>query len=116
MSYRTHAGNMDASSAPRAPAWQIREYANAPSGQRPALLIGFGSRIDNSRDTLRLRDGSTVTGNFLGATADDIRFSVNGEVQHYARANVARIDFSRHRSIRLRSFPSPTGSCVAPIT
>jgi hypothetical protein len=45
-------------------------------------------------DTLRLRNGSTVTGNFLGATADDIRFSVNGEVQHYARANVAGIDFS----------------------
>jgi hypothetical protein len=44
-------------------------------------------------DTLRLRDGSTVTGNFLGATADDIRFSANGEVQHYTRVNVAGIDF-----------------------
>lgn len=45
-------------------------------------------------DTLRLRDGTSVNGSFVGATADDIRFSVNGEVQHYARTNVAGIDFN----------------------
>ncbi len=44
-------------------------------------------------DTLRLRDGSTVTGSLLSASGDDIRFSVNGAVQHYSRANVAGIDF-----------------------
>ena len=46
-----------------------------------------------SADTLRLRDGSNVNGEFQGATADDIRFSVNGELQHFARANVAQIIF-----------------------
>ena len=45
-------------------------------------------------DTLRMRDGSSVNGDFLGATADDIRFSVHGEVQHFARVNVAQIIFS----------------------
>jgi hypothetical protein len=55
-----------------------------------ALVLVLTTRAD----TLRLRDGATVTGNLLGATADDIRFSVNGEVQHYARVNVAGIDFS----------------------
>jgi hypothetical protein len=44
-------------------------------------------------DTLRLRDGSILTGSFVSATADDIRFSVDGEVQHFPRANVAGIDF-----------------------
>lgn len=46
-------------------------------------------------DTLRLRNGSTVNGDFLGGTADDIRFSVNGEVRHYSPANVAEITFSQ---------------------
>jgi hypothetical protein len=63
----------------------------------PAILrlsfLVFVLVVTTRADTLRLRDGSTVTGNFLGATADDIRFSVNGEVQHYARADVAGIDF-----------------------
>lgn len=59
-----------------------------------AFVLIFVLVLTTRADTLRLRDGSTVTGNFLGATADDIRFSVNGEVQHYARANVAGIDFS----------------------
>jgi hypothetical protein len=53
----------------------------------PVLI--FAAAI--SADTLRLRDGSSVNGDFMGATSSDIRFSVNGEVQHFARANVAQI-------------------------
>lgn len=56
----------------------------------PAMI--FAAAI--SADTLRMRDGSSVNGDFMGATSDDIRFSVNGEVQHFARANVAQIIFS----------------------
>jgi hypothetical protein len=63
-----------------------------PAVLRLYLLV-FVLVVTTRADTLRLRDGSTVTGNFLGATADDIRFSVNGEVQHYARADVAGIEF-----------------------
>jgi hypothetical protein len=44
-------------------------------------------------DTLRLRNGSIVNGSFLGGTADDVRFLVNDEVQHYARNDVAEITF-----------------------
>lgn len=58
------------------------------------LLLPLVLASTSPADTLRLRDGSSVTGNFVGATADDIRFSVNGEVQHYARSNVAGIEFS----------------------
>src|SRR5208282_308815 len=55
-------------------------------------LLIFAAAIP--ADTLRMRDGSSVNGDFLGATANDIRFSVNGEMQHYARVNVAQIIFS----------------------
>jgi len=56
-----------------------------------ALLSGLIFAAAVSADTLRMRDGSSLNGDFLGATADDIRFAVNGEVQHFARANVAQI-------------------------
>ena len=55
-----------------------------------ALVLAMSSQAD----TLRLRNGSTVNGSFLGGTADDVRFLVNDEVQHYARADVAEIVFS----------------------
>jgi hypothetical protein len=55
-----------------------------------ALVFAMSSQAD----TLRLRDGSTVNGSFLGGTADDVRFLVNDELQHYARADVAQIIFS----------------------
>jgi hypothetical protein len=72
----------------------VRGYEmHLPAILRLSLLI-FLLVLTARADTLRLRDGSIVTGNFLGATADDIRFSVNGEVQHYARAEVVGIDFS----------------------
>jgi hypothetical protein len=49
--------------------------------------------MSSQADTLRLRNGSTVNGNFLGGTAEDIRFLVNDEIRHYARARVAEIVF-----------------------
>ena len=64
-----------------------------PPGITRLSLLAFALALATPADKLRLRDGSTVTGDFVGATADDIRFSVNGLVQHYARQNVAGIDF-----------------------
>ena len=59
-------------------------------------------------DTLRLRDGSTVIGSYLGGTASDIRFLVNDQVQHYASTGVAEIIFG---SID-EPFPRPETSGV----
>jgi hypothetical protein len=56
-------------------------------------LLALAFAISTEADTLRMRDGSTVDGDFQGATQDDIRFSVNGLIQHFARANVAEIIF-----------------------
>lgn len=65
-----------------------------PAASVRLFLLSFAFVLTGSADTLRLRDGSTVNGTFVGASGDDIRFSVNGQVQHYARANVEGIDFS----------------------
>jgi hypothetical protein len=56
-------------------------------------ILALALAMSSQADTLRLRNGSTVNGSFLGGTADDIRFSVNDEVRHYARAGVAEITF-----------------------
>jgi hypothetical protein len=45
-------------------------------------------------DTLRLRSGATVTGSWLGGTADEVRFMVDDQVQKYPRANVVEVDFT----------------------
>jgi hypothetical protein len=56
-------------------------------------MLALVLAISIPADTLRLRDGSTVNGSFLGGTADDVRFLVNDQVQHYPRADVAAISF-----------------------
>ena len=56
-------------------------------------ILALALAMSSQADTLRLRNGSTVSGSFLGGTADDIRFLVNDEIQHYARARVAEIVF-----------------------
>jgi len=45
-------------------------------------------------DTLRLRNGATVTGSWLGGTADEVRFMVDDQVQKYPRANVISVEFT----------------------
>jgi hypothetical protein len=45
-------------------------------------------------DTLRLRNGSTVTGSWLGGTTDEVRFMVDDRVQRYPRAEVVEVDFT----------------------
>lgn len=54
-------------------------------------MLALALAMASHADTLRLRDGSTVNGSYMGGTADDIRFLVNDEVQHYARSGVAEI-------------------------
>jgi hypothetical protein len=44
-------------------------------------------------DTLRFRDGSSVTGSFLGGSKDEIRFLLNNQVQAYPKADVVEVTF-----------------------
>jgi len=45
-------------------------------------------------DTLRLRNGATVTGSWLGGTADQVRFMVDDRVKMYPRVDVVSVDFT----------------------
>jgi hypothetical protein len=58
-------------------------------------------------DTLRLRNGSVINGSFLGGTADDVRFLVNDEVQHYPRADVQSIVFGSTNAPPPSTAPPP---------
>ncbi len=55
-----------------------------------ALLLLFACQAD----TLRLRNGTTVSGNWLGGSADEVRFMVNDQVQRYPRADVVEVVFN----------------------
>jgi len=59
---------------------------------RSAIMAVFFA-MSLQADSLRMRDGSVVEGTFLGGTSYDIRFLVNDEVRHFARANVVGIVF-----------------------
>ncbi len=45
-------------------------------------------------DTLRLRNGTAVTGSWLGGSGDEVRFMVDDRVQRYPRADVVSVDFT----------------------
>jgi hypothetical protein len=57
-------------------------------------IAAFALAITCQADTLRLRNGATVTGSFLGGSADEVRFMVDDQVQRYARGDVAAVIFS----------------------
>jgi len=56
-------------------------------------ILALALAIATQADTLRLTNGSRVTGTFLGGTADYIRFLVGDDIRHYSRADVVAIDF-----------------------
>ena len=56
-------------------------------------IVAVVLAMSSQADSLRLRNGSIVNGSFLGGTADDVRFMVGDNVQHYARTDVAEIVF-----------------------
>ena len=60
---------------------------------RFVIAVIAGLALAGHADTLRLRNGTTVNGSFLGGSADEIRFMVNDEVEHFRRADVAEVVF-----------------------
>lgn len=60
---------------------------------RFVIAVIAGLAFAGRADTLRLRNGTTVNGSFLGGSADEIRFMVNDEVEHFRRADVAEVVF-----------------------
>ena len=56
-----------------------------------ALL--FALLLSARADTLTLRDGTTVKGNWLGVGAGQISFRVNNQVRTYPRSDVSEVIF-----------------------
>ncbi len=59
----------------------------------PCALALFGMLAASYGDTLTLRDGTTVTGSWLGADRDQINFLVGNRSVRYARSNVTGVTF-----------------------
>ena len=60
---------------------------------RSATLL-FALFLSARADTLTLRDGTTVTGTWLGAGAGQISFRVNNQVRTYPRSDVSEVIFT----------------------
>ncbi len=61
---------------------------------RHSTALLFALLLSARADTLTLRDGTTVTGTWLGAGAGQISFRVNNQVRTYPRSDVSEVIFS----------------------
>ncbi len=57
-------------------------------------ILALALLMAGQADTLRLRNGTIVTGTFLGGTTDELRFMVDDQVQKYPRTDVVEVDFT----------------------
>jgi hypothetical protein len=64
-------------------------------------------------DTLRLRNGRTVSGNFLGGSADEVRFMVDDQVQKFPRADVVEVSFTSIMAPEVDVAPAPPPKIAA---
>ena len=60
---------------------------------RSSTLL-FAFLLSARADTLTLRDGTTMTGTWVGAEAGQISFRVNNRVRTYPRSEVSEVIFS----------------------
>jgi len=68
-------------------------------------------------DTLKMNDGTTVQGKYLGGTDSQITFYVNGNLQHFPVANVESITFGTQDSpAPAMSSSTNSQTTAAPVT
>lgn len=60
--------------------------------ERTAFLV-FAVAVACDADTLQFRDGSSVTGTWLGGTAHEIRFLVNNQAQSFPKSDIVEVTF-----------------------
>lgn len=78
-----------------------------------SLLAAIAALSVASADTLTLRDGRTVEGQFLGGTARQIRMAVGDSVQTFDVSDVASLQFE---DAKAPAMPQPTpGAAPAPL-
>jgi hypothetical protein len=57
-------------------------------------ILALALLVAGQADTLRLRNGATVTGSWLGGTTDEVRFMVDDQVRRYPRSDIVEVDFT----------------------
>jgi len=57
-------------------------------------MLALALLMAGQADTIRLRNGTIVTGSWLGGTTDEVRFMVDDQVRRYPRADVVEVDFA----------------------
>jgi hypothetical protein len=75
-------------------------------------ILALALLAASQADTIRLRNGSTLTGTWLGGDTGEVRFMVDDRVQRFPRADVVEVDFT---SIGAGS-PVDGGGSIGPIT
>ncbi len=76
------------------------------------LLVALAALSISSADTLTLRDGRTVDGQFLGGTARQIRMAVGDSVQTFDVSDVASLQFE---GAKLSAAPQPQPAAPSPL-
>jgi hypothetical protein len=70
-------------------------------------MLALALLVAGEADTLRLRNGTALTGTWLGGTADEVRFGVDDQVRRFPRADVVSVEFTSDG-------PTNTVASVAP--
>jgi outer membrane protein assembly factor BamE (lipoprotein component of BamABCDE complex) len=60
---------------------------------RLATTLFFVTLASAHADTLIFRNGTALTGNWIGIDARQISFQVNGEIRTYPRSDVSKVTF-----------------------
>jgi hypothetical protein len=69
-----------------------------------------------SADTLKLKDGRTIEGKYLGGTDSEVTFYTNGNLQHFPIANLASITFGDETSsVAATSSSTSQPAAAAPV-
>ena len=58
-----------------------------------SIILACGLVAASHADTLRFRDGSSITGTWLGGPEGQIKFLVNGQIQTYPQSDVLDVTF-----------------------
>ncbi|MBK1859088.1 glycine zipper family protein [Cerasicoccus arenae] len=84
------------------------------------IVVAIFASITLMADTLELRNGSSLKGNYEGGTPDVVRFNFNGSTQDYARGDIASLIFSKETPARpietATSAPQPSTSSATSMT
>jgi len=80
------------------------------------LFIGIGLlffSLTALADTLVLKDGSVLQGNFSGGTAEAIQFEVNGKMQTVALSEITSLTFSAREAQAAAAASQPAATAAA---